>query len=65
MGLSNKPPPVVEAKMLCESAKDLKLKLNSFSVNIYFAFWSVQAKIILKLIKKYIFSKGEQFPLRC
>ena len=37
----------------------LKTKEKLFLVNIYFAFWSVQAKMLLKLIKKYIFSEGE------
>ena len=37
MGLRNKLRHVVEAETVCESAKDLKLKYNSFLVNIYFA----------------------------
>ena len=63
MGLSNKPPSVVEAKTLCESAKKLKTKINSFLVNVYLRSDQFTSKAYLKLMKKYIFSEGEQFPL--
>ena len=47
IGLRNKPAPLVEAKMWCESAHNSKLK----------------KKILFKTNKKYIFSEGKQFPL--
>ena len=59
MGLWNYPPSVVEAKAWCETAQWLKL----IFFNIYFHSHQLKPKSYLKLMKKYIFSKGEQFPL--
>ena len=66
MGLWNEPPPVVEAKTQCESAHYLNLKYIFFSKYLFCILISLSQirNSYLKLIKKYIFSEGEQFPLK-
>ena len=64
MDLSNKQTPLVEVKTWCESAKDLKLT-HFFSKYLFCVLSSFsQNRIIIKLIKKYMFSEGKEFPLR-
>ena len=54
---------MVEAKEHCESAQCLKLKKYIMYFVLILHSDQFKPKSHLQLIKKYIFSEGEQFPL--